>query len=325
MTDPTPAPAPVPTPVPAPVPAPAPAPAPVPVPVPAPAPVIADNKGSDPAAPAPAPATWPDDWREKLAKGDEKKLGRLKRYASLEAYNDAHFALVGRMSAGELKAPLAKDATPEQVAEWRKDNGIPDKPDGYDLSPGEGFVVGETDKPLLAAFAEEMHKHNAPPDVVKAASSTYFKLVEKARADQADKDVEFHATAEDELRSEYGNDYRRNVAQVESVLAQLPNGLGSKLAQARLPDGRLVGDHPDFIRGLAAIGREIAPIATLTPGTGTSQLTLIAEEIADLQKQMGDPESAYRKGPKISNGETKGMIRYRELITARDKLAARGA
>src|SRR5258708_21334725 len=36
--------------------------------------------GSGPGAePAAAATTWPDDWREKFANGDEKLLGRLKR------------------------------------------------------------------------------------------------------------------------------------------------------------------------------------------------------------------------------------------------------
>ena len=61
------------------------------------------------------PTAWGEDWRDKVAKGDAKKLSRLGRYASPEAVVDALIAAQNRISSGDLKPTLKKDATPEQI------------------------------------------------------------------------------------------------------------------------------------------------------------------------------------------------------------------
>src|SRR5215471_1543289 len=70
-----------------------------------------------------------EDWRERLAGSDAKKLDQLKRYADPSAFASAHFGLTDRIARGELKAPakpLAADATAEQKTEWRKEQGLPE-------------------------------------------------------------------------------------------------------------------------------------------------------------------------------------------------------
>src|SRR3546814_3644725 len=51
-------------------------------------------------------------------------------------------------------------ATPEQIAEWRKEQGIPEKPEDYDLKFDNGLVIGEADKPLVAEFLKASHATN---------------------------------------------------------------------------------------------------------------------------------------------------------------------
>ncbi len=85
---------------------------------------------------------WGEDWREKLAKGDEKKLKSLQRFASPEALTDSYMSAAERIRSGELKTVLPKDAKPEELAAWRKENGIPETPDKYDLTFESGLVIG---------------------------------------------------------------------------------------------------------------------------------------------------------------------------------------
>ena len=83
-----------------------------------------------------AQGIWGDDWREKLAGGDEKKLARYSKYASPQALADALVNAQTLISKGEHKKALPVDATPEAMAEWRKNNGIPDKPENYKIDVG---------------------------------------------------------------------------------------------------------------------------------------------------------------------------------------------
>ena len=92
-------------------------------------PIIADKVDADADTTKPA-----DDWRTRLAGGDEKELKRLSRFASEADVYKAYRELEKKKSSGELKQALSKDATPEQIAEWRKENGIPETPDKYDLT-----------------------------------------------------------------------------------------------------------------------------------------------------------------------------------------------
>src|SRR5688572_23894721 len=100
-----------------------------------------------------APADWPADWRQKLAGEDKKTLERLGRMASPADLLKSYRALEQKISAGELKKGLPENATPEQVAEWRREQGLPEKPEGYleNLSLPDGVVLGEADKPMAAA------------------------------------------------------------------------------------------------------------------------------------------------------------------------------
>ena len=60
---------------------------------------------------------------------DDKELFKqLERYASEADFGKAHVSLRGKLSSGEYRRVPPKDATPEQVAEWRADIGLPARP-----------------------------------------------------------------------------------------------------------------------------------------------------------------------------------------------------
>lgn len=261
-------------------------------------------------------ATWPDDWRDRASKGDAKRLAKLQRYASPEAALDALEAAQQKLSSGELKSAKPKGDTPEAIAEWRKENGIPDKPEGYDLTLPDGLVIGEQDKPLIDAFVKDLHGANAHPDVVKASIASYYKLQEQALEARYDADVQAKASTEDELRAEWGADYRRNVSSINGLLDGAPEGLKDKILTARFADGTPFASDSNALRWLANLSREINPIATVVPGAGANVGEAIASEMASLTKMMGDRSSDYWKGP---NAE-KNQARFRELAAAQSKM-----
>jgi hypothetical protein len=266
---------------------------------------------------------WPADWREKLAGGDEKKLATLKRYTSLETWNAAAFAARAKISSGDFKQTLPDDASPEEIAAYRKDHGIPETPEGYFEKLPDGLVIGEDDKAVMSDFLADMHAGNERPETVGRAIAWYYKRYEAQLAETQKADDANWATAEEELRAEWGPDFRGNRNALIGFLDTLPGGQQTRdaIMGARMADGRKVGASVDVLKGLAQWALEINPGSTVAPGSGISSGKAIGDEIASIEKLMADGKSEYWTGP----GADKMQARYRDLLDARDKQKARAA
>lgn len=305
MPDPMPTPSPSPAPDLTPTPTPAPEPTPTPTPAPEPAPTPEPT-------PEPPKADWPEDWRKIVAGGDEKKLKRLERYASPAAAVDALFAAQAKISDGSLKSALKPDATPAELAAWRSENGIPEDPSGYDLTLKDGLILSEADKPMAQEFLKLAHAANMHPTQVKEALGWYVSQQLEAATAQSEFDATTRANTEDELRREYGNDYRRNIQIARDMI---PEGIRDRFLGGRLSDGTPVGNDPATIRWLVGLARELNPIGAVVPGAGVGAAQAVETELAELRKQMGDTKSAYwskTDGPRL-------QARFRELTDALSK------
>lgn len=279
------------------------------------------DPGADPAdtststADDPAPAsTWPDNWRQQYSE-DPKVVKRLERYASPKAALDALFAAQSKISSGELKSALRENATPEELADWRAANGIPAEAKDYAVKLDNGLIIGEADQPLVDAFLAKAHAAHMQPAQVKEALGFYFEQQEQARIAQEERDNDSRALSEDTLRQEFGADYRRNIGIANQLLDGAPKGVKDQLLAGRLADGTPIGNSPDVIRWLVGLSRELNPIGTVVPGSGTNAVQAIESELGTIRKLMGDHKSEYWKGP----GAAKMQERYRDLTTALQK------
>lgn len=283
---------------------------------PATPPANAPAAPSAPAANAPATppadegkADWAPDWRLKMAGGDEKVAKSLERFASPKEVHNSWKALQQRLSTGELVSKLPKDAKPEDVAKWRTENGIPEKPDAYAMP--EGIVVGDLDKPGVDMFLASMHEANATPAQVQAGLKTYYQIKEDAIAAQAEADVAHRDEVADTLRAEWGADYRGNINGINAFLEMAPEGIKDKLLSARMADGRAVANDPAFMGWLAQVAREVNPVGTVVPAGG-DQMGAIQTEIDKIKTLMRTDRKAYDKDEKM-------QARFRELLDAQEK------
>jgi len=273
-----------------------------------------DPKPEDPADPK---GYWPDDWVTKVAKGDEAVAKRLSRYASPEAMAEALLAAQKRISSGELKSSLPKNAKPEEIAAWRTENGIPEKPEDYDLNFDSGLVIGEADKPVIDGFLKFAHEHNLAPDTVKGNIEWYYQEQQRQTDERLAKDEDDKATAMQTLAQEWGGQFKRNVNLVEGLLAGFPESVRDTVKHARLPDGTGLFNNPDFIRGMASLALEVNPAGTLAPAGG-NQAETVEGEIGKIEKVMKEDRRSYNKDEAM-------QARYRELLVVREKLQARAA
>jgi hypothetical protein len=286
--------------------------------------------GADAAAAAAAAAaakpTFGEKWREDLAGDDKTALTDLARYTDPKAVYKSLRELQTKISKGELKAPpapLAKDATPEQVTAYRQANGLPDKPEAFveKLELPNGVVVGEAEKPLVGQFAKMAFDKGWSQQQMNEAVSWWYEAQDASEAQRAEADHSTLVAAQGELIGEWGQqEYKVNMNAVGSLLSTMPEALRNNMLTARMPDGRMVGNTAEFNRWAAAQARELNPSATLVPVGDPNAMKTIETEISAIEKEMADQRSGYWRGPEADRKQA----RYRELVDAQEKMKTRG-
>ena len=178
-----------------------------------------------------APSTPPaggtgEDWKSELPEAfrTTPSLQPFQGFASraemLEALGRSYVetkAMVGK----RLEAP-GPDATPDQIAAWRKVVGAPDSPDGYGetLRP-ETFPEDQWDAESEKEFRTIAHRHHLSPAAVKDIIGYYEKSV-LAGVDQAKAgEAEFLAAETASLKKAWGGEYHRNLGLAQRFAATL--------------------------------------------------------------------------------------------------------
>lgn len=270
---------------------------------------LASTAETPPATPAAVEPTWPGDWRDAMASGDEKLRQRLDRFtdpAALgKAYQEAQ-AKISQLGQNQGNQGPPEDASEEDVKTWREANGIPEAPDGYEISLLDGYELTPEDEPVLNSFKEAAHAGNLPPDVVNLAANWYANMAAEQRAAQVEADRVAEQQSADELRAAWGDEFRGNLNAAASVLGDL----GGEVVEARMPDGRLLGNHPGFLSLMADLARQVNPIAGLMPA-GQSSATGVDQEITSIEKTMRDNPREYWKDQAMQD-------RYGQLLAFRE-------
>lgn len=275
---------------------------------------------SDPVEkPVAAPADFPETWRNIIAGDDPKELARLQRMGSPADVWKAYRALEAKISSGQLKSGLKPDATPEEVAQWRKDNGLPETPEDYRPNLPNGMVPGEADMPLIGGFQKTAHELGLTPEQFNKTLSWYFAEADAAKAQQYEADTSFRSQAEDALRAEWGPAYRSEVRGIANFMeANAPAGMADLLFNSRSSDGKLLGDHPEVLRWLSSMVRTVNPLATLVPAGSGDIMKAGEARISEIEQMMRTDPGAYWKNQDIQN-------EYGKLLEARESMRGRAA
>ena len=272
------------------------------------------NQG-DPAAPTATPT--PDDWatiRARVAGEDDKVLARLSRYGTLDDYIKA--GLEAQNKLGERvpnKAP-GPDATDVEKAAYREANGIPATPTDYEIDLPGDLVLGEQDQPVADRFLEIAHKHNIPTaaanDIIAGQLAMQDEMIQaQEEADNTQRDATQALLTSPDM---WGSETAANLNMINTLLGNSPPGTKEQIMGARLADGSLLGNNEGALRWLNAVAREVNPTATIVPSGGRSMLVSAKEEMAGLEKMMGDrsAKSEYWHGPTAAAKQA----RYLELV-----------
>ena len=264
-----------------------------------------------------APAPPAPDWRDRFADGDAQYRKRLDRFADELAFVKSYRALEQRFSAGDYVRPLPPNASDEEKAAWRRENGLPEAAEGYveALALPNGVVIGDADKETVTQFATAALEAGMPPAHFSQMVAKYYDIVEAQAAAREDADHAFRQDSENALKTEWRGDYRRNLAAIQSMMANWPDGLMDRLLAGRAPDGRKFGDDAELLRQLAKLARELNPAPTLEPTGAGNAGRGAAERKRELEGMMRDRTSPYWKGGEAANLQQE----YRDILVSEER------
>jgi hypothetical protein len=123
-------------------------------------------------------------------------------------------------SARSSKRP-ARGATPEQIAQWRKTVGAPDKPEGYygetkSLRP-ESVPAEYWDPNSEKQFLDIAHKHSLPPAAVKDILDYYGGNIAKSLTASQEQQGAILQQEGAKLKQAWGGEYDGNLALAKRV------------------------------------------------------------------------------------------------------------
>ena len=273
------------------------------------------------------PAALPDNWRDLMAGGDEKLAKRLSRYTSSENIAKALVETQDKLRAGQTLPTLPDDATEEEISAFRKQVGVPEKPEDYGFAFPEHACASEDDNGVFWAFAKHLHdRHISKNDPgAKAAFEFYLNRMNEARAQRAE--FEGKATLESmaELRAEFPpNELKRNNKIADEFLMkhfgedQQTLDAINMVLDTRLPNGVKVMHYAPFMKGLFAMARSYADDEALLSGDAAGGGKSIDEEFNDLIKESVANSKEF-------NRDKAKVARLNELAAAKERRSARAA
>lgn len=256
------------------------------------------------------PPELPENWREFFADDDDgkKEIGRFK---SPKDVTKALLEQKKKIRQGlDPNEPAPED--PEKLAEWRKARGVPDKPTEYKVPDAIQGQLRDIDKPIVSGYFEFMHKKNATQAQIDAGLEYYFGMEAATAADRAEADQSQMKEAVGTLKEMWGPDFKANSAIAKRAAVDLVPD--TDFYNARLPDGRLLGNVAEFSDLLVQLGLMKWGEGAYEQGEGRADA--VADELETLRKKMKTDIKAWR-------ADKAGQARYQELLEQKDRRAAR--
>lgn len=217
------------------------------------APPAGGEQGADPGE----AGFWPEGWKDRLYSRNDKVKPWLSRYGSPEAAILAGFEANNKIRSGQYRMELTDKASPEEIAQYRQERGIPETADKYELTLPADLKLSdqhkEALKPVLDHFRPIFHGKNVPPKLANELIGEYLKHEENVMAGMRQLAQETTINRRAELKAEFGKEYDQKVNLVHAFLEAHAGEDGRKaIGDLVLHDGTKLGDHPAFFRFVSA-------------------------------------------------------------------------
>lgn len=193
---------------------------------------------------------------------------------------------------GAVRVP-GKDAKPDEIAAWRKAVGVPEAPDKYAVFRPEGFEPTEFDQGAEKTLLEAAHAADLNQRQVDTVLKTHYLIQAQQQKAMEDKARAAGEAAVEDLRVEFGRDYKANVTLADRWLTEhLGPDMGDEwkgLMGKRFADGTALGENPGFVKAIVKLAKDWADDgAVLLSDTGGA--TDIDAEIKGMMGKVGSDE-----------------------------------
>ena len=226
---------------------------------------------------------------------DPKARAFFDRYSTIDAAANA--LLEKEQMLSRRVAVPGEDASEEDMARFRKAMGVPEsieeydvqsmKPEAYTEEEWSSEVVQSVLSPVVAAA----HAAGVNQSGLKAVVDAYMSVSAANAAEQARQDASWAEAAEEQLRTDWGSDYKGNMMAAEQAIASIPG-----IENLVLKDGSQLGNNPLFIRIAADLGRLRGPDnKTAHQFLSAEQGQDMREQHADLTRKMYDAQQSGRR------------------------------
>lgn len=244
-----------------------------------------------------APALTPE-LKQKLSKGDEKIAKYLDKFKNIEDLVKSSRELESKFHKTRAIPELAKDATPEQIKEYREAVGIPESWDKYNIEL-DGVNIGEADKPIVDDFLKRAHERNLKPSEIKGALQTYFEVATQRNKEFIQNAERNTFEVEKSLRKEWAHNFDANKNMITNHLQkEFGEEDFNKITSATLSDGTMLINNPKLLNYFLNGAKSTGQSHTILPNASDPiSLTGRAKEI---QKLQAENPQAYYNNPKIA-------------------------
>lgn len=234
---------------------------------------------------------------KKFEQRREQLINQLKRSKSQDDAVVSGILAQEKLRAGEHKrAPT--DATPEEVAAWRKENDVPESPDKYEIPTVAGHTWTDKDQPTIDSFRSFAHAQGIPQGLMKGLVDWQVKEQQRA-AEQMNEDLraadaEDRDTCYDQIRTEFGvREFKPHMAAMKRLMEDdevFGEGMAEKIMAARYFDEesglwRRLTSVPAIARGFIGLaldryGEGAMPAADGRTNNGQNRLDEIKKIMA---------------------------------------------
>lgn len=192
-----------------------------------------------PAEPPAFSADLPEGWHTQLGDEFSGHAETLKRFGNVGDLAKSY--IHARQMRPQFPGP---DAEPQDIAAWREIAGVPETPDGYEITKPEDFPAElEWSDDRVGKFKELAHKWNVHPGFLQEAMAMDTTLQAEAVTRAKDAMAQQQAEARDALIAEWGPKFDENASKVRHLAGRLAEsaGVDSEAAQS-------LANNPSFAK-----------------------------------------------------------------------------
>ena len=260
-----------------------------------------------------------EDWRTRLAGGDEATLKFLNRFTDEGALGRHIMESEKRIrEKGGIKPPKADAPLEEKAKFYTEHFGRPEKVEDLaklDLAPKleEGEELSGDEQTSLAGVQAMMHKSGVfGEEQMRAAGQIFADLAVGGRKQQEKIAESFREESEKNLRKTdaWGRDYDANLTLATNYMQMRCQQAGvdaRALATTRLANGALLGDDPLFLKVMALGGRDHHedPLMNRAESSGSRSAEIQDALNKEMAKRNGTP--AERKYYDSAEGKARRL------------------